>query len=155
MFEVSIDIKGIPEITEKLENLSGKILKEVYWEMYRATRDTIEVKAKELCPSHSGALRNSIITIPESGFPIRYKTATVIVKAGNASAPYAEAQEFGFYMTKEMFRAMAAKKKEIIPTTGLTIPRWIPGKYFMARARNYGIPIILDKMNKKIEELTK
>jgi len=156
---ITIDIRGIPEITKKLENLSGKHLKEAYWEMVRATQDTIEKKAKEICPAHTGALRNSIIIIPQ-GF--RYKESTVIVRAGGTYAPHAEAQEYGFTLTWEGLKAMARKKGGITPkgylpyfVGGTRGKRWIPGKFFMAQAKNYGVPLIIERLDKKINELTK
>lgn len=159
MFEVKIDIKGIPEVQKKLEDLNGKILREAYWEMYRATRDIIEKKAKELCPiGHTGNLQKSIVTIAETGIPTKYKTATVIVRAGNEIANYAEAVEYGWTMTPEQFRAMARKKGGITPKSpsGLTSSKkFIQGRFFMSNASKYGIPLVLERMERKIEELTR
>lgn len=146
MFEVKIDIKGTKEISDRLKKLSGKILREAYWEMYRATKEHIERKAKELAPVETGALRNSIITIPE-GFG--YKDRTVKVIAGGGIVNYAAAQEFGFHFSEEFARHAAWGK-------GMDIAGvFKPGVHYMSRARDAGAPRVLERVEKRIMEMIK
>lgn len=157
MFEIKIDITGIPEVQERLENISGKILQGAYWEIFNTVKDEIIPKAKEYCPEHSGDLKNSIRAEATGPFAkgVKAKEWTVIMKAGNEKVNYAEAVEFGFELTKEGMKAMAIKKGGIVPYTGLTVPRLIPGRYFMTNAKNFAIPRLLDRLDKKINELTR
>ena len=163
-FEARVDLKDLQEIKDKLENESGKILQAAYWEMYNTVNDEIVPFAKRICPvGHSypgheaGALRESIRAEAVGPFKkgSKMKEWTVELVAGNEQVDYAAAVEFGEWeLTMKQIRAIAKKKGGIIPT-GLTVPRTMRGKLFMTRARNLMISIVLNRMEKKIKEVTR
>jgi len=143
-----------------LEKLSGKMLRQTYWELVRTIDDTTVPKIKQLIneriqwPSDSTkALENSIVSHP-TGF--RQPTMGIDVMAGGLNAPYVWLHETGFWITKpSQLRAMAVKKGGLEEAGTGKLPIFVSPKWFMRDGLNMTIPIILDRLNRKISELTR
>lgn len=115
MVTISVDVRGIKEVTDMLKDLTGKVLREVYWELYRVCDDTVvpnvqkqilnmtvphettyKGKRKHTGLVETAKLMNSIMATPVGSG--HYKRRQVVVHDG---VPYGIYHELGFHFSKQ------------------------------------------------------
>ena len=142
---ISIDIKGLEKVALALKDLSNKVLREAYWELYRVSQDTIVPNVKKHIKRidlwDSGDLYNSIDSTPV-GFG-KYKNRQILVHDG---VPYGKYHELGFHFSKE-FAEHAAWGKGMPELEGkyMRNPFLRPGTY-------KSVPIIRRRLENVIKK---
>jgi len=165
---VSINVTGMKEVANTLQNIKKETTKDVFWELFRFCNDTVVPNVKRY--ASQGAIAEETepfplgATIPISGY---MANSTGIISGGGAygkrsiiifnSARYAKFQEFGWLMTKEQSQILAIQRRkrgiEMIPPTNLGYPHWVqhpfmrPGIYSLT---NEMLKTVENAVNKKM-----